>query len=67
MEYEKNQKKISFAFKEEVAMKTVANKRKLEEEKPDDAWNSKKRKWTKPASQIEYKALIVRKMFRHER
>ena len=39
MEYKKNQKKISFAFKEEVAMKTVANKRRLEEEKPDDAWN----------------------------
>ena len=44
-------------------MKAVANKQKLEEEKPDGVWNPKKRKWTKPASQIGYKALTVRNMF----
>ena len=41
-------------------MKAVANKRLLEEEKPDDVWNPKKRKWTKSASQTGYKALTVR-------
>ena len=40
MEYKKNHKKFSLAFKQEVALKAVANKRKLEEEKPD-VWNPK--------------------------
>ena len=44
-------------------MKTVANKRKLEEEKPDDVWNSQKRKWTKPTSQIGYGSLTAQEMF----
>ena len=44
MEYKENHKISSFAFKKEVALKAVANKRKLEEEKPDDVWNPKKQK-----------------------
>ena len=39
MEYKRNYKKFSLAFKKEVAMEAIANKRKLEEEKPDDVWN----------------------------
>ena len=58
-----NHKTFSSAFKKEVAMKTVANKRKLEEEKPDDVWNSQKRKWTKPTSQIGYGSLTAQEMF----
>ena len=63
MEYKKNKKKFSLAFKKEVALKAVSNKRKLEESKPADVWNAKKRKWTKPSSQIGYKALTVREIF----
>ena len=50
-------------------MKAVASKRKLQEEKPDDVWNPKKQKWTKPASQIGYKAFTVYmgNVYRHER
>ena len=59
MQYRKNHKKFSLAFKKEVAMKALANKRKFEEEKPDDVWNTEKRKWTKQASQIGYKTLAV--------
>ena len=33
MEYKKNKKKFSLAFKKEVAVKGVSNKRKLEESK----------------------------------
>ena len=62
MEYKKNKKKFSLAFKE-VALKAVSNKRKLEESKPADVWNAKKRKWTKPSSQIGYKALTVCEIF----
>ena len=39
MEYKKNYKKFSLAFKKEVAMEAIANKWKFEEEKPDDVWN----------------------------
>ena len=39
MEYKKYYKKFYLAFKKEVAMEAIANKRKLEEEKPDDVWN----------------------------
>ena len=63
MENKKNKKKFSLAFKKEVALKAVSNKRKLEESKPADVWNAKKRKWTKPSSQIGYKALTVRGIF----
>ena len=63
MEYKKDKKRFSLAFKEEVALKAVSNKRKLEESKPADVWNAKKRKWTKPSSQIGYKALTVREIF----
>ena len=63
MEYKKNKKKFSLAFKKEVALKAVSNKRKLEESKPADVWNAKKRKWTKPSSQIGYKALTVCEIF----
>ena len=49
-------------------MTAVANKQKLEEEKPDGVWNPKKRKWTKPASQIGYKAFnSTEYVYRHER
>ena len=34
MEYKRNIKKFDLAFKKKVALKAVANKRKLEEEKP---------------------------------
>ena len=63
MEYMKNHKKFLLTFKKEVAMEAVANKWKLVEEKPDDVWNPKKRRWTKPASQVGYKALTVWEMF----
>ena len=56
-------KKSQKKFIKEVPKKAVANKRKLEEEKPYDAWNLKNRKWTKPASQIGYNALTVREIF----
>ena len=65
MEYKKNKKKFSLAFKKEVALKAVSNKRKLEESKPADVWNAKKRKWAKPSSQIGYKALTVREIFKY--
>ena len=61
LEYKKNKKKIPLAFKEEVAMKAVANKKKLEE-KPG-LWNPKGRKWTKPSCQIGHKTLAVQEMF----
>ena len=41
MENKKNKKKFSLAFKKEVALKAVSNKRKLEESKPADVWNAK--------------------------
>ena len=63
MEYNTNIKKCSLAFKKEVALTAVSNKRKLEESKPADVWNAKKRKWTKPSSRIGYKALTVREIF----
>ena len=63
MEYNTNIKKCSLAFKKEVALTAVSNKRKLEESKPADVWNAKKRKWTKPSSQIGYKALTVCEIF----
>ena len=44
-------------------MKAVANLWRLEAEKPDEVWNPKKRKWTKPTSQTGYKTLKVREMF----
>ena len=50
MEYNNNIKKCSLAFKKEVALTAVSNKRKLEESKPADIWNAKKRKWTKASS-----------------
>ena len=63
MEYKKNKKKFSLAFKKKVGEEAVANKRKLEENAPPDVYNEKKRKWVKPASQIGYKAKTVREMF----
>ena len=63
MEYKRNKNKFSLAFKNEVALKAVFNKGKLEESKPTDVWNAKKRKRTKPSSQIGYKALPVREIF----
>ena len=42
---------------------SIISLKKLEEEKPDDVWNPEKRKWTKPASRIEYRALRVQEMF----
>ena len=65
MEYKKDKKRFSLAFKEEVALKALSNKRKLEESKPADLWNAKKRKWTKPSSQIGYKAVTVREIFKY--
>ena len=62
MESKKN-KKFTLTFKKEVALKAVSNKRKLEESKPADVWNAKNRKWTKPSSQIGYKALTVHEIF----
>lgn len=58
MEYKKNKKKFPLAFK-----RKVGKVRKLEQEKPKDVYNEKKRKWTKPSSQIGYKAKTVREMF----
>ena len=63
MKYKKSKKKFSLAFKEEVALKAVSNKRKLEESKPANVWDAKRRKWIKPSSQIGYKALTVREIF----
>ena len=63
MEFKKNKKKFSLAFKKKVGEAAVANKRKLEEEKPANVWNAKKRKWTKPNTQIGYKAMTCREMF----
>ena len=63
MEHKKNKKKFSLVFKKKVGEADVANKRKLEAEKPADVWNAKKRKWTKPSSQIGYKEMTVRKLF----
>ena len=57
------QEKSQKIFIKEAAKKAVANKRKLEEEKPYNAWNLKNRKCTKPASQIGYNALTVREIF----
>ena len=39
MEFKKNKKKFSLAFKKEVALKAVSSKRKQEESKPADVWN----------------------------
>ena len=44
MEYKKNKKKFPLAFKKKVGEAAVANKRKLEAEKPADVWNGTKRK-----------------------
>ena len=63
MEYKKNEKKLSLTFKKEIALKAVSNERKLEESKPTDVWNAKKRKWAKPSSQIGCKTLTVREIF----
>ena len=38
MEYKKNKKKFSLAYKKGVALKGVSNKRKLEESKPADVY-----------------------------
>ena len=54
MEYENKKKKFPLAVKKKVGEAAVANKRKLEAEKPGDVWNAKKRKWTKISSQIGY-------------
>ena len=35
----------------------------MEESKPADVWNAKKRQWTKPSSQIGYKTLTVHEIF----
>ena len=63
MEYKKNKKKFSLAFKKEVVLKVVYNKRKLEESKPADVWNAKQRKWSKLSSKIGYKVLTVPEIF----
>ena len=63
MEYKKNKKKFPLAFKKKVEEVAVANKWKLEAEKPADVWNAKERKQTKPSSQIGYKAMTARKLF----
>ena len=41
----------------------VTNKWILEEEKPANVWNAKKCKWTKPNTQIGYKAMTCHEMF----
>ena len=41
MEYLKNKKKFPLTFKKKVKETAVANKRKLEAEKPLDVWNVK--------------------------
>ena len=63
MEYKKNKKKFPLDFKKKVAEAAVANKRKLEEERPDNVYNEKRRKWTQPGTQVGYKALTARQMF----
>ena len=63
MEYKRNKKKFPLAFKKKVGEGAVANKRKLEAEKPADVWNAKKLKWTKPNSQIGYKAMTALELF----
>ena len=42
MEYKKNKMKFPLAFKKKVGEAAVANKWKLEAEKPADVWNAKK-------------------------
>ena len=56
-------KVFSLAFYKKAPENTEANKWKLEVETPTDAWNLKKQKWTKPASQRGYKALTKREIF----
>ena len=48
--YKWNKKKFALKFKKEVGKKALSN----------NVWNSKKKRWTKPATQIGYKALTVR-------
>ena len=43
MEYKKNKKNFPLPFKKKVGEAAVANKRKLEAEKPADIWNAKKK------------------------
>ena len=43
MEYKKNKTKFPLAFKKKVGEAAVANKWKLEAEKPADVWNAKKK------------------------
>ena len=62
MDYKKN-KKFPLAFKKNVGEVAVANKRKLEAEKPADVWKAKKRKWTKSSNQIGYRAMTARELF----
>ena len=50
-------------LRKKVREAAVANKQKLEAKKPADVWNAKKRKWTKPSSQIGYKEMTVRTLF----
>ena len=42
MEYTKNKKLLPLAFKRKVGEAALANKRKLEQEKPNDVYNGKK-------------------------
>ena len=53
---------MSLSFKKKVGEAAVA-KRKLDTEKPADVWNAKKREWTKPSSQIGYKAITAQALF----
>ena len=50
-------------FQNELIYLSIISYKKLQEVKPDDVWNPEKRKWTKPSSQIGYKAVRVQEMF----
>ena len=62
MEYKKN-KKFPLAFKKIVGEAVVANKQKTWSQKACQFINAIKCKWTKPSSQIGYKALTAQELF----
>ena len=64
MEYKKNQKKFSLAFKKKVGEAAVVKKRKLEAEKHANAWNAKNANGQNQAVKLGiYKAMIARELF----
>ena len=57
---QEEEKKVSFGVQEKGWRSSCCKQKKTRTRK---VYNGKKRKWTKPSSQIEYKAKTVREMF----